>query len=83
MKKLNEKCPPGQSLTDFKLDVIISKVEGLEVCMFGDEAGHRDGMRIDVDRLKQSRATHNAVLWVIFTTLVGVAGTVIVTAIGG
>jgi hypothetical protein len=40
-------------------------------------------MRLDVDRLKRSRATHNAVLWVIFTTLVGVAGTIIVTAIGG
>lgn len=82
MKKLNEKCPPGQSLTDFKLDVIITKVEGLEACMFGDDAG-RDGMKLDVDRLKRSRATHNAVLWVVFTTLVGVAGTVIVTAIGG
>ena len=82
MRDYNRECPPGQSLTDFKLDLIISKVEGLEACMFGDDAG-RDGLKIDVDRLKRSRATHNAVLWVIFTTLVGVAGAIVATSIGG
>lgn len=79
-KSHNENCPPGQSLVDYKLDLIIAKVEGLEECLFGDDAG-RDGMRLDVDRLKRSRATHNAVLWVIFTTLIGVAGTVIASIV--
>lgn len=81
-KSHNENCPPGQSLVDYKLDVIIQKVEGLEDCMFGDDAG-RDGMRLDVDRLKRSRATDRRMLWVLFTTLVGVAGAVIATTIGG
>lgn len=73
---------PGQSITDFKLDLILKKCEGIEDCLFGDSAG-RDGLKLDVDRLKRSRATHNAVLWVIFTTLLGVAGTVIVGTISG
>jgi hypothetical protein len=67
---------PGQSLTDYKLDQVLGKLAGIEDCLFGDDAG-RDGLKLDVDRLKRSRATHNAVLWVIFTTLLGVAGTVI------
>ena len=53
-KSHNDNCPPGQSLVDFKLDLIITKVEGLEACMFGDDAG-RDGLKIDVDRLKRSQ----------------------------
>lgn len=73
---------PGQSLTDYKLDLILNKVEGIEDCLFGDSAG-RDGLKLDVDRLKRSRATHNAVLWVIFTTLLGVAGTLIAGMISG
>jgi hypothetical protein len=67
---------PGQNITDYKLDQVLGKLEGIEDCLFGDDAG-RDGLKLDVDRLKRSRATHNAVLWVIFTTLLGVAGTVI------
>ena len=64
-----------QSGTDVKLDVIIEKLNGIETCLFGN--GDKEGLRIDVDRLKRSRATHNAVLWVIFTTVLGIAGTVI------
>jgi hypothetical protein len=81
-KSHDEQCPPGQSLVDFKLDLILKKIGGIEDCLFGDDAG-RDGLKLDVDRLKRSRATHNAVLWVIFTTLLGVAGTVIASMIGG
>jgi len=67
---------PGQSLTDFKLDLILDKVEGIESCLYGDDAG-RDGIKLDVDRLKRSRSTHNKVLWVIFTTILGIGGTVV------
>lgn len=81
MKTPDKNSPaPGQTLTDFKLDLIISKVSGIEACLYGDDAG-RDGLKLDVDRLKRSRATHNAVLWVIFLTLASVAGTVIASMV--
>ena len=70
-----------QTTTDIKLDLILDKLHGIEACLFGDDAG-RDGMKLDVDRLKQSRTIHNAVLWIIFTTLLGVTGTVISRMIG-
>ena len=64
-----------QTAIDVKLDVIIDKLENIEDCLYG--SGDREGLRIDVDRLKSAHATHNAVLWVIFLTVVGIAGTVI------
>lgn len=61
--------------TDIKLDLIIEKLHGIENCLYGN--GEKEGLRIDVDRLKRSNATRNAVLWVMLTTVVGIAGTVI------
>ena len=72
---------PGQNLVEYKLECVLAKLEGIEACLFGDDAG-RDGIKLDVDRLKRSRSIHNAGLWVIFTTLLGVAGTVIAGMIG-
>lgn len=72
-----------KSVEEVKLDIVIRKLEGIEETLYGN--GSKEGMRIDVDRLKRSRATHNAVLWVIFTALVGIAGKVIadIIQIGG
>lgn len=61
--------------TDTKLDLIIDKLHGIENCLYGN--GAKEGLRIDVDRLKRSNAARNAVLWVMLTTVVGIAGTVI------
>jgi len=72
-----------QSPTDVKLDTIIKKLESIEGLLFGDGSDDKPGMRLDVDRLKRSRAAHNAVLWVIFLTLASVAGTVIASMVGG
>jgi len=56
---------------DVKLDTLIRDVEQLQSDQYGD--GNHDGIRIDVDRLKRSRANQNAVLWVLFTSVVGMA----------
>ncbi len=80
MSKHDKNCPPDQSLTDFKLDLILEKVEGIEFCLYGDGARH-DGVKLEVDRIKRS---HNAMRWVmfsIFTTIVAAAGTVITSMI--
>jgi len=37
----------------------------------------REGLVMDVDRLKRSRTLFHAVLWVVFTSVVGTAATVI------
>jgi len=76
MSKQRPQRGENQSLTDYKLDRCLDSLEGIESCLFGDDAG-RDGIKLDVDRLKRSRSTHNAVLWVLFTTLLGVGGTVL------
>lgn len=39
--------------------------------------GDKDGLIIDVDRLKRSRAATNAVLWALFTGIVGVLATLV------
>lgn len=58
-----------QTATDVKLDLIHSDVKEIKGCLFGN--GGKDGMRIDVDRLKQSRTTHTAIFWIIFTAAIG------------
>ena len=80
MSKHDKNCPPNQSITDYKLDLILEKVEGIESCMYGDDSC--DGLKLDVDRLKRRGAAHNAVLWAIFTTLLGAAGTIIALRVG-
>jgi len=37
----------------------------------------REGLVMDVDRLKRSRALFHAVMWVVFTSAIGTAATVI------
>ena len=64
-----------------KLDTISKSCESIEECLFGN--GDKEGLRIDVDRLKRSRANVNAVLWVIFTALVGTAATLAAQVFGG
>jgi hypothetical protein len=59
--------------TEMQLDICIEKLGGIEQCLYGGDG--EPGMRIDVDRLKRSRATHNAVLWLILSTVIGIAGT--------
>ena len=58
-----------------KLDTIGQDISEIKNLLYGD--GNNDGMRLDVDRLKSSRATHSKVLWVIFTTVLGIGGTVV------
>jgi len=68
------KAQEGESVIDVKLNLLIDQLEEVESVLYGN--GDKEGLRIDVDRLKRSRATHNAVLWLLFTTLVGIGGTV-------
>lgn len=42
---------------------------------------HREGIIMDVDRLKRSRKLFHAVLWVVFTATVGTSATLIAAAI--
>jgi len=65
--------------TRSKLKDIHDDVKKCLAYIEGDE-GH-DGLRLDVDRLKRSRTTNNAVLWIIFTAGLGAAGTVIVSLV--
>lgn len=48
-----------------------------EVLVGGDQ---RQGLIVDIDRLKRSRALFHAVLWTVFTAAIGVAATVIAAA---
>ena len=65
--------------TRSKLERIHDDVKKCLSYIEGDE-GH-DGIRLDVDRLKRARKTHNAILWVIFTVGLGVVGTVVASLV--
>lgn len=65
---------------DVKLDHVLTDLEEIKSALYGD--GNHDGLRLDVDRLKRSRATHNAVLWVIFTAIIGIVSTAVAGMIG-
>ena len=66
--------PDDRTALEVKLDVIAQDVRDIKSAVYGN--GDNDGLKLDVDRLKRSRATHNAVLWVIFTGVVTIGGTV-------
>lgn len=67
-----------QTATEVKLDLILSELKDIKICLFGKE-----GLRIKVDRLERSRLNRNAVMCVILTTILGVAGTVIASILKG
>ena len=67
-----------ESAIDVKLDIIIGKLHDVCETLHGDGSDDKPGMKIEVDRLKRSRATHNAVLWVLFTTGLTITSGVIV-----
>lgn len=57
------------------LEGLRDDVKEIKGVLVGDD--RRDGMVLEVDRLKRSRAMFHAVLWVCFTAIVGTAATVI------
>jgi hypothetical protein len=46
-------------------------------------SGSRDGVLMEVDRLKRSRALFHAVLWLVFTAAIGTTATVIAAYVKG
>ena len=69
-----------QELIEFRLATILQKLEGIENCLYGHD--DRPGIRIEVDRLNQARASHGAVLWVLFSTVLGAAAAVTAQLLG-
>jgi len=49
-------------------------LEVKQVLVGGD---HRQGLVMDVDRLKRTRKLFSAVLWVVFTSVIGTCATVV------
>lgn len=65
-----EQTSQGVVLTQLSNDVKEIK----EVLVGSD---HREGVVMDVDRLKRSRALFHATLWLVFTVAIGTSATVI------
>lgn len=61
--------------TRFKLDAIHDDITWIKAALSGE--GDKAGLIIDVDRLKRSRATTIAILWLAFTTVIGLGATAI------
>lgn len=66
-----------------KLDTLITRSESQDKLLYGDGTDDNPGMRIDVDRLKTSRANITKFLWIIVTALVGTVTAVAAQVIGG
>lgn len=62
-----------------KLARIATDVKEVKEILVGN--GKRVGLVLDVDRLKRTRATTKAIVWVLFTTILGAGATVAVAAI--
>jgi hypothetical protein len=57
------------------LEGLRDDVKEIKGVIIGSEK--REGLIMDVDRLKRSRALFHAVLWVVFTTAIGTTATVL------
>lgn len=62
-------------LTSLTLRTMQEDISEIKSYLVGE--GDRVGLVIEVDRLKRSRAITNAIMWTVFTALVGVAATAI------
>jgi hypothetical protein len=62
-----------------KLASIATDVKEVKEILVGN--GKRTGLVLDVDRLKRTRATTKAIVWVLFTTLLGAGAAVAVAAV--
>lgn len=61
--------------TEVTLKTMQIDIAWIKAALGGD--GDRVGVLMDVDRLKRSRATTNAVLWAVFTAMIGIGATAI------
>lgn len=57
------------------LDTLCEDISEIKEVLVGSD--RREGIIVDVDRLKRSRALFHATLWVVFTTAIGTSATVI------
>lgn len=57
------------------LEGLSTDVKDIKGVLIGTDK--KDGLVVDVDRLKRSRMLTNAILWFVFTTVAGITGTVI------
>jgi hypothetical protein len=57
-----------------QLESIATDVKEVKIILVGN--GKREGLVLDVDRLKRTSATTKAIVWVLFTTLLGAGATV-------
>lgn len=60
--------------------VLLEELSG-NVTEIKDALLGKDGVIVEVDRLKQSRKLSNAVLWIVFVTAIGTTGTVLASFI--
>lgn len=56
------------------LERLCEDVHEIKICLMGT-SDSRDGLLFDVDRLKRTSATIKAVLWVVFTAILGIGAT--------
>ena len=63
------------------LEGLRDDVKEIKEVLLGSD--RRDGVLIELDRLKRSRAMFHAVLWVVFTAAIGTTATVIAAYIKG
>lgn len=63
------------------LEGLRDDVKEIKDVLLGSE--RRDGVLMEVDRLKRSRSMFHAVLWVVFTAAIGTTATVIAAYIKG
>lgn len=56
------------------LERLCEDVHDIKICLMG-EPDKREGLLFDVDRLKRTHATLRAVVWVIFTAVLGLGAT--------
>ena len=64
-----------QSRQAIILDSLRDDIREIKEVLVGSDK--RQGLVMDVDRLKRSRTLFHAVVWVVFTSMVGTAATVI------
>lgn len=57
------------------LQELHSDVKGIKAVLLGDD--RREGLVMDVDRLKRTKALMQAAVWVIFTAAVGTCATLL------
>jgi len=82
LRPTNHDLHTEQTKQGMLLERLCEDVHDIKICLMGTSES-REGLLFDVDRLKRAGAMTKAILWVVFTAVIGIGATALGAAFLG